>query len=80
MVKAQSGQSGQSESGQSDQKWSECSKVVRVVRVVVKELPSTKMQGISKLPSNVIMTTPYRVAKVVKVVKEEVVIKVKVGI
>ena len=55
--------------------------MVRVVRVVVKELPSTKMQGIGKLPSNVIMTTPYRVAaKVVKVVKEEVVIKVKVGI
>ncbi len=49
-----------------------CSKVVKVIRVVVKELPSTKMQGIGMLPSNVIMTTPYRVAKVV--------IKVKVGI
>ncbi len=65
MVKAQSGQSGQSESGQSDQKWSECSKVVRVVGVVIKVLPSTKMQCIGKLPSNVIMTTPYRVANVV---------------
>ncbi len=49
--------------------------MVRVTRVVVKELPSTKMQGIGMLPSNVIMATPYRVAKVVKVV-----IKVKVGI
>ena len=74
MVKAQSGQSGQSRSGQSDQKWSECSKVVKVIRVVVKELPSTKLQGIGMLPSNVIMTTPYRIAKVVKVV-----IKVKSG-
>ena len=48
--------------------------MVKVIRVVVKELPSTKLQGIGMLPSNVIMTTPYRIAKVVKVV-----IKVKSG-
>ena len=54
--------------------------IVVIVVTVVKVVKSGqkclfKLQGTVLLPSNVIMTTPYRVAKVVKVV-----IKVKVGI
>ena len=51
--------------------------IVVIVVTVVKSGQKClfKLQGTVLLPSNVIMTTPYRIAKVVKVV-----IKVKVGI